>query len=465
MGSSFAVSGLSSGLDTNAIVDSLVNVRTQQKIVPLQNQVLTLRAQQDAIQSVKSAAVAMSSSALSLNNVIDFEGRTSNSSDTDQISINTTSNNASEGTYDVSITSLSQADRNFFDGVLDKDAAQFGTGTFSITSSGSTMNVVIDSDNNTLEGIRDAINNEEGPVTASIISDGSALPYRLVLTANETGLDSDITQNISAVLTLTDDAALNADATNLGQDASVDINGMTVISDSNTISDAISGLSFTLLSDAGTNVTLTVSADYTSSYNSVASFISSYNNVAANLAQQFQVDSSSGQSVGILSGDLTLLNMQGTLNRLMVTVQSQLAGNAFKSLTEIGITSNEDGALVIDKNKFDEKLAEDKEGVRRLFQGMTSTVDGIADKTYDYIQTLINSADGILNEKNDIWQETIDDAVDQIDDWNERIDVYEQTLRSKFLFMEQTLLGLQQQSGALESSRSTLDNLNSQISG
>ncbi|MBF0104352.1 MAG: flagellar filament capping protein FliD [Deltaproteobacteria bacterium] len=462
MASSFSISGLMSGLDTDAIIKSLVDVKTAQLITPLQNRIIEINAEQTALETIVTAATSMRSAANSLNGLLDFDGRSGTSSDTDVLTIDTLSTSCAQGTYNIQVNQLAQSDRVYFNGVADMGSTQHGTGTITITSSGETINVTIDATNNTLEGIRDAINNASGSVTATIVNDGGANPYRLVLISNETGAASNITHNIGAPagFTLVEDAALTGDASNTATDAEVVINAMTVASASNTITDAISGLSFSILDDTGNpTVKVIVSSDFTTAHETVATFINAYNEVVAKLKDQFSYDETTGQSTGTLAGDLTLQSIQYNLNTMMVTEQTQLAGNAYRTLSDVGITMDEDGYLVIDQNEFYEKMAEDLDGVERLFQGMSSTVGGIADTTYEYLYTMTNTADGLLQSKSNIWQEVIDDYLDDIDDRTDRIETYEATLRSKFAYMEQTLLGLQQQSTALDSMEKTLDSL------
>lgn len=460
MSGSFAVSGLISGLDTDAIIQSLVDVRTAQQILPLQDQILELSSKQSALESVEETLDSLRSESLGLRSLANFEGRIANSSDTVSAEISSVSSSAIKGTYTVNITQLAQADRNYFAGVGDEDLTQFGTGTISIESSGSIITIEIDSDNNTLKGIRDAINASEASVTASIVNDGDpANPYRLVLTSDETGSDADIIQDISAVLTLADDAVLNADATNQAQDTDFTVNGLAITVDSNTVSDAIPGVTFNLLAAEGTDFTVTVNEDHTNSLQKIADFLNAYNGVMAEFQNQFSVDDLTGASVGVLSSDFTMQNIQARINDLVLRPQNQLAGNEFKALAEIGITLNEDGFLVLDQGVLTDALNEDSDSVRRLFQGMSSDVDGIADNVYLYLNDITNPADGLLAKKDQIWQSNIDDLIDLIEEREDRIADYEQGLKDKFLYMEQTLLALENQSAQLDSAQTQLENL------
>lgn len=461
MSGSFSVGGLMSGLDTDAIIKSLVDVKTAQLVTPLEDEILQLTSKTSSLEEVETALSGFRSTASTLKYLSTFEGRVGNVSSTEDVAINTVSQSAVKGTYNVTVNDLAQADREYFNGVANVDQTQFGTGIISITSSGSTVTVEIDASNNTLEGIRDAINASSANVIASIVNDGDPTnPYRLVLTSEETGSDAAIIQNIDSVLTLTHDAATSALAVNQAQDADLLVNGLQIFSASNTVTDAIPGVSFTALidSDGLTDVTITVSEDYTNSVEKIIDFVNSYNQVVAEFKNQFAVDPTTGASVGILSSDFTLQSIQSKLNESMLSRNYQLAGNEFLSLSEIGITLNSDGYLEVDQSTLEDKLSEDVDSVARLFQGMSSSVGGIADKIYDYLNDITNPADGILAQKKQMWQTSMDEDSEQIDIYEERIADYEQNLKDKFLYLEQTLLALQNQSNSLESAQQALEN-------
>ncbi len=463
MSSSFSVGGLASGLDTDAIVEALVNVKQAQLISPLEDKVIELSSKQSALDTVNTAMESMLSATKSIQNITDFEGKAATSSNTDVLTVSNLLASASKGTYSVNITALAQADRNYFTGVASTSSTTATTGTVTITSSGITTSIVIDSTNNTLTGIRDAINASTAPVTATIVNDGSgATPYRLVLTSDNTGADADITQDIAAITGLTDDAALNANALNTAQDAALTVNGMAVTATSNVVTNGIPGLTMNLVTthtDVANPIRVTINGDYTGAETAISNLLNSYNEVIAKLKDQFAVDSTTGRSTGTLASDITLQSIQYRLHNLILSPQTQLAGNDYQTLAEIGVSMDDDGYLVINAAELEEALSIDEESVQRLFQGMSSTVGGISDTVYDYLYDMTNDGDGIMTQKARIWQESIDDALDQIDEYNDRIDAYEAQLKAKFAYMEQVISSLQLQSSALTASQASLESI------
>lgn len=463
MSGSFSVGGLMSGLDTDAIIESLVNVKTAQLVAPLEDEVVEYTSMKSALEDVETALSGMRSAASTLKYLSTYEGRIGNSSSSSDVEIQTVSQSAIKGTYIVTVNDLAQADREYFNGVSDSDVTQFGTGTINIESNGISTAIEIDATNNTLEGIRDAINASGAEVIASIVNDGDPTnPYRLVLTSTETGADAAIIQDIHTVLTLTRDAVTSGLAVNMAQDANFLVNGLQMYSESNTVTGAIPGVSFTMLIDGNglSNITISVNEDYSNAGENIASFINAYNEMTAEFKNQFAVDPTTGASIGVLASDFTLQTIQGRLNEYILTLQPQLGGNAFHSLSQIGITLDSDGFLELDQTVLTNSLAEDSDSVARLFQGMSSDVGGIADFVYDYLSDVTDPSTGILYEKKQIWQRAIDDDIDQIEVYEERIANYEQSLKDKFLYLEQTLLALQNKSSSLEAAQQSLESLN-----
>ena len=463
MSGSFAVNGLISGLDTEAIIKSLVDVKKAQWITPLENDIYNLTSKTTELEKVSSALDGLRSSSSTLKYLSTFEGRVGNSSSPEDVEIKTVSQSALKGTYNITVNDLAQSDREYFNGVADKSLTQFGTGTITIESSGVTTSIDIDSTNNTLEGIRDAINASGAKVVASIVNDGDPTnPYRLVLTSKNTGASAAITQDIDSVLSLTHDAVTSGLAVNQAQDADFLVNGLQIYSESNTVSDAIPGVSFTMLvdNDGLTDTTISVNEDYSNAMENIVNFLNSYNAVVAEFKNQFATDPTTGASIGILSSDFTLQSIQSKLNGYIVSIQNQLSGNGFQSLSEVGITMNSDGYLEMNQSQLEASLAEDTDSVARLFQGMSSDVPGVADNVYDYLKEITNPADGILVKKKQMWQQTMDQDNDQMSDYQTRISNYEQSLKDKFTHLEQTLLALQNKSNSLDSAQQSLNNLN-----
>jgi flagellar hook-associated protein 2 len=187
MGERITFTGLSSGIDFQAIVDATI-LAEQRRI----NLVLVTRAEETAklaaVQSFNGLLLGLLTSVSSLSRQNDFLSQSATSSHESLVSAQV-AGNAALGTHALTINALAQAHQLASQGFADTDLTGVGLGDITIrVGSGATTTIEVDAGNNTLEGLRDAINNSDAEVTATIINDGSASnPYRLLLSAEQTG--------------------------------------------------------------------------------------------------------------------------------------------------------------------------------------------------------------------------------------------------------------------------------------
>ena len=203
--------------------------------------------------------------------------------------------NAVPGAYAVEVTALAQAHKlasKGFATVTD----QLGTGTLTITKGSVATAVTIAAADNSLSGIRDAINAAKAGVTATIINDGSATtPYKLIVTSNDTGAANAVKITVSgdSVGTNVDDDGLsqlaydpagtlgngkNLTQTAAAQNATLKVDGVDISKTTNTVTDVIQGVTLNLVK-TGAATTLTVVRDTASVKTSVEAFVKAYNDI------------------------------------------------------------------------------------------------------------------------------------------------------------------------------------------
>ncbi|MBS1146685.1 MAG: flagellar hook protein [Proteobacteria bacterium] len=245
--------------------------------------------------------------------------------------------------------------------------------TFTSNGSG-TASITIDSSNNTLEGIRDAINTAAAGVTATIVNDGSGTPYRLALSSSSTGVSNSfkITTSggdgsINSLLGYDPEGTQNLTQTLAAQNAQLTVNGIAITSASNTVSEAIQGVTLTLKNPTTTPASLTVARDTTAINTAAASFVDAYNA----LASQIKSRSAYGTTTtggGSLAGDGTLRVMQDQLRGILMTPAS---GGTLTTLTQVGISFQKDGSLLLDSSKLNSAIATNFSDVTNLFSSST----------------------------------------------------------------------------------------------
>ncbi len=196
-GTAGSVQGINSGLDTNSIVDAML-VYDKQRVAMLQNDQTTKTNQISTYQAISTKLLAFQSQAALLARGDTYNANKVSVSNEDFLTA-TAGDNVALGTYALSVAALAQNHQIASQGFSDQEAADLGTGTIVIkVGDGSEKTITIDSANSSLQHIRDAINNADAGVTATIINDGSsANQYRLMLTADKTGAKNQISVSSS----------------------------------------------------------------------------------------------------------------------------------------------------------------------------------------------------------------------------------------------------------------------------
>jgi flagellar hook-associated protein 2 len=378
--SSSSINLVNSVIDVGSIVDNLIYADSA-PVRRMQSQVTTLQSKVSAFQSLNTKLSALSDKIDTilygttdepLINPYTFSDRLEDSvfskckvtsSDSDAISA-TADNANSSGTYSITVTSLAQAKSMAAANFADTSSTHTGTGTLTIqTGDDDAVNVTISESNNTLTGVCNAINDANAGVTATIINDGTSSPYRLLITANDAGTANSftITDNLSG------GQALNLQQKQAASDAQFVLNGVSITKSSNTISDVIPGVTFTLKATTTGAVNLTLDKDIDSIVSALNDFISAYNSVNSYINSQFAYDSTTKKS-GLLSGDSTLRNIQSNLqNQIIQSVSNRFTN--YNVAGQVGLEFNRDGSLNLDTDKLRSALSSNFAGVAALFLG------------------------------------------------------------------------------------------------
>jgi len=248
--------------------------------------------------------------------------------------------------------------------------------------------ITIDANNNTLQGITDAINKGNFGVTASLVSDGSsgtnATPNHIVLTSSATGASSTMKISLSGVDGNAPDPALvsllaydpsgtqNLSQKASGQDTQATVNGIAVTSSGTSISGAVPGVTFNL-TKAGSS-TVTVAKDNSTITTNVNAFVKAYNDLNTAITQLSGYDADSKKG-GPLLGNSTVINLQAGIRAQLGQQITGLKGN-LTNLSQIGISFQKDGTLTLDTAKFNAALTTNSGDIAGLFAAVGKTSDG-----------------------------------------------------------------------------------------
>ncbi|KQV54616.1 flagellar hook protein 2 [Duganella sp. Root198D2] len=256
-------------------------------------------------------------------------------------------------------------------------------GGFSQDASQPSGSVVIDSTNNTLQGVADAINKASMGVTATIVSDGSASPYRLVLTSNKTGENAAMKISLSGDGSNPPDSALSSllsydpagtqsmQQTSAAQDTKLTVNGIAVSSHSNTVNESIQGVGLTVNQVGST--TLNVARDTNSVKTNLTAFVKAYNELNGALKKLTAYDPET-KKAGALQGDPTAQSMQAQLRRMMSGQVTGLSGS-LTNMGQVGISFAKDGTLSLDDAKLNKAIEKNFGDIAGLFTAIGNATD------------------------------------------------------------------------------------------
>lgn len=458
--------GVGSGLDIGGLVDQLVAAEVQPASSRLDRREATLQAELSAFGTLKSALAGVQDQLKGLSTI--GAARTTSSSNTDLIAASATAN-AVPGSYDIEVGQLAQAHAlasrsygaltdvvgtgtlDFQFGTTDYEAATDSYNGFIPNPARSPQTLIIDETNNTLEGVRDAINTARMGVNAVIVNDGSG--YRLLLSAEDSGAANSLQITVSGdagsgLADLAFDASATAmEQTVAAQDAALTINGLAITSPSNAVDQAIEGLFLDLNGAApGEVVRVQVAKDRAAVRQGVETFIEAYNGVVGQIRSLTAYDLETQQG-SILTGDSSVRSIYAQLRNGLISAVDG-ASETYSYLVEIGLESDSDGALTLDGARFDDAMSADFEGVVALLsgaaEGLGQTVEGML------------GAGGLLDTRTSGLQTRIDDIGEQRIVLGRRSEAVRSRFLKQFTAMDTLLAQLQSTSSFISNQLANL---------
>lgn len=414
-----AVTGTGSGLDIDGLVASLVAAERVPAESRLNAREASITSLSTSFTSAKSAVSDFESAANKLALATTFSQFTTSSSDTTKATISATSA-ASLGSYQLGVTNLASA-QTLASGTFTATSDTLGTGTLTIAlgtpsytgstyssfSQTSSVDITIDSSNNTLAGVRDAINNAGAGVNASILKNGD--DYQLLLVSEETGLSK------SMSITVSDSEGGDADDSGLsrlafnssgsqltqyaaGANANFSINGLAVSSASNTVTDVIDGVTLNLLSATSSAITIDVKTDTDTIVADVQAFVDKYNAYASLFKDLTKYDATTG-TAGALQGDSTARSVMSQIRSELGQSVTGLSGS-YTSLADVGISIDKSGVMTFTESTFKTAFAAAPTEVTGVFASTTvsgTAVEGVAEKLETLMEGFLVSTTGIFD--------------------------------------------------------------------
>ena len=395
--------GAGSGIDSRNLVTQLTEIERSAPQARIDTKTELRETQISDFGKIKSALSTFQSSITALTSEEGLFSKSASFTESDALVPTTLGADVASGTYKFEVTSLAQSqslaspeftseDDQVGEGTLTFNFGHWDGGTFGVDADATAAVITIDSSNNSLKGLRNAINDAEMGVTASIVNNGSG--YVLLMTA-ESGENNELEITIAeagGAPTDTDDSDLSrfgytaellsdpmVTPTRLtqqqaGTDANLIVNGLTVSRSTNSVTDVVDGLTLDLLkSSPGEIISVTVSDDVEFAKQTTRDFVDAYNALLEELEPVIGYDSENEQ-YGSLANDALAKSVVGQMRNIFASSVTGLPDDAtFKALTNLGIRTELDGSLSINDKEFNAAFKDNIEDVQKLLSASTES--------------------------------------------------------------------------------------------
>ena len=297
---------------------------------------------------------------------------------------------------------------------LASSSTPLSAGSFQLSDGTSTATVNVNS-GDTLSTVAGEINALGLNVSATVVTDSSGAHLQIGATGG-------------GAVSVSADPAFAMTRASTATNASLTVDGIPISSATNTVSGAITGLTLNLTGATPANnpVTLTVGSDTTQMSQALSTFVSDYNSALSQVNSQFTYSASSG-SQGVLGSDSTIRSLQSALESVVSysSPNSSAGSGTIQSLSDLGITMNDDGSLSLDSSKLASAMA-NPTAVQNFFQG--SALNGFAQQFSSDLDQFNNPATGAITTEVQNLNQQYNDLQSQVNDYESGYIASQQTV-------------------------------------
>jgi flagellar hook-associated protein 2 len=437
--------GMLSGLDVDGMVSSLMSIE-RQPLATLQTKQKGFDAKLSAFGTLKSAVSTFQTAVKALGGDA-LRALTASSTKTDAVGVSVTKDGgASAGSYAIEVSKLAQSDKLVSAGVATGTTFSAAGSSMSISIGGKTTALSLT--DTTLSGLSAAINRSNAGVTATILNDGTQ--DRLVITGNQTGTANGVTIAATGSLAAFDTTSGSVTRSQTAQNAEMTIDGIAVSKASNTVTDAIKGVTLNLTqTNVGSPATVALAKDTASISKAISGFVDAYNTLATAVTKQTGYNATT-KTGGVLNGDAgarsILTNIRAELGKAVTDA------TGVKTLSDIGIAFQRDGTLKVEKQaKLDAAMASNFEGVAALF----SSSSGVATRLTKVTEEMLGSK-GVFKNRTD----GLNASITSMEKSQERMELQlaqtEKRYRAQFTSLDTMMTNMQSMSSYMTTQLSAL---------
>jgi flagellar hook-associated protein 2 len=437
----FQAGGLASGIDTNSIVDKIIEAASKPMLQVQKTQAAySVQISTVATLSAKLKAFRDASDAVASTGLAPILASSTYSDFT------VTGTAASEGEYSVRVETMARAAKMRSDSFTSAQdpAAVNAVGNLQFSING-TNTVAFDVTGKSLADIAGLINDNVSQVTASVISTGTG--YRLSVVRKDTGYTTaDATDALKVVEGQDAGLGLTTPAGSEAQNALVYVDGLQITRQTNTISNAIPGVTLNLTAQSNVATSVNFVRDTASASTRINSFITAYNDVVTMLNTQLRPNASTAASNNAMAGTF-LQSLQRDMHNLLTT--KIVSSGPVQTLGDLNVSLQEDGTLALDKLAFQGKFADlvdaNPQAVNQIFSDTTKGLGAmvknlVARQVEGSTVTLPNGeklfVDGALNAETQLLQDNIETLDTTVERWQTRLDQERARLTASFTAME-----------------------------
>ena len=429
-----SASGMVSGLDVDSMVSSLMSIE-QQPLANLKAKQTSFNAKLSAFGTLKSGVSTFQTAVKALGGDA-LRALTTSSTKSDVVGISATKDGgATAGSYAIEVSKLAQADKLVSAGIAPGATFAAANSSMAITIGGKTTPLVLT--DTTLAGISSAINKANAGVTATILNDGTQ--DRLVITGSQTGSANGVSIAATGSLAAFDTTAATTTMTRsqTAQNAEMKIDGIAVSKSSNTVTDAIKGVTLNLAqTNVGSPVTVSLAKDTTGISKSITAFVDAYNTLATAVNKQTAYNAAT-KTGAVLNGDASARSILTGIRGELTKAVSGAGG--LSTLSDIGIAFQRDGTLKLEKPaKLESALATNFENVSSLFSSST----GVATRLTKVTDEMLGSK-GVFKNRTDGLNATIEGMKDSEDRMMQQLGQTEKRYRAQFVALDTMMTSMQ----------------------
>ncbi|BCA79147.1 flagellar filament capping protein FliD [Desulfuromonas sp. AOP6] len=437
---SITFGGLATGLDTNAIIDALMEIE-RRPIDRLEREQSYLKSRLDAFKSFDGILSKLQGKFEALDTQDEVRSYTAKAGSDEFFGVST-SGTALPGNYQIEVQNLAQLQKDVSGGYASSSEASFGQGTITING------VDIAYDGDSLSSLIDKINlantgDTPTGVSASIINDG-VTGYRMVLTGDDASTSFTVSGNETSAGAYAAPAFSNVQ---VAMQASILVDNIQIKSNTNTFDEAIPGitLDLTKANALGEKTSLNIAVDKEAVKTKINDFVKAYNEVFEFIAKQSEADW--GKDSSFRSVKRNLQNM--------LTAPVGVSGS-YTMLSQLGLKTERDGTLTVNDTTLTEAIENDLDGVAKLLAG-ESGIDGVSTLFKGYLDSITDSLDGILASR----KESTDSSLRRIDlnllRLEGRMEQKEKNLRAQYSALEDLVSSMNSQSAYLSQQLNALN--------